>query len=60
MPRRPAEVNVDVAVPPNNAVLAERMFVNSVVPVALVKVRPPLKFKSVVVAFEGKRYPKFA
>ena len=55
----PSAAKLEDAVAPKRAVLAVRTFANSVVPVAFVNVNPPLKFRSVVVAFEGKRYAKF-
>ena len=58
IPRNPAEVKVDVAVPPNDAALAVSTLLKRFVVVAFVAVRPPLKLSSVVVALAGKRYPK--
>src|ERR1043166_3257086 len=51
----PSDANEEEAVEPKRAVPAERTFAKSVVPVAFVKVRPPLKARSVVVAFEGNK-----
>ena len=55
MVRLPLLLIVVDAVAPKDAPLAERTFANNVVPVALVNVSPPLKFKSVVVAFDGNK-----
>ena len=58
-PRRPADVNVDDAVPPNDAKFAERALAENAVPVAFVKLMFA-KLSVVVVALFVKRYPKFA
>ena len=58
--RLPAESMVVVAVLPNDARPAARTFVKSVVPVAAVNVRPPLKLSNVVVALLMNGYAKFA
>ena len=51
----PALSIVVVAVAPKRDDAAERLIAYKLVPVALVKVSPPLRLRSVVVAFEGKR-----
>ena len=56
--RLPVLLIVVDAVPPNDTELAERTLEKNVDDVPFVIVSPPLKFKSVVVAFDGKRYAK--
>ena len=56
----PFDPIVVVAVPPTASWFAEKTEVKSVVPVAVVNVSPPLKFKSVEVALPVKRYEKLA
>ena len=51
----PALLIVVVAVPPIASWFAVKMLAKRLVPVALVKVSPPLKFRSVVVAFDGNK-----
>ena len=58
IPRAPLLVKVEVPVAPKDAPFAVRTFEKSVVPVALVRVRPPLNAICVLVAFPGKRYEK--
>ena len=55
IPRNPADVKVDVAVPPNDAALAVSTLPKRFVVVAFVAVRPPLNAMFVVVALFGKR-----
>jgi hypothetical protein len=59
-PRRPDEVKVEVAMPPNDAVLALMFEAKKLVDDAFVVVSPPFKARSVVVAAEGNGYAKFA
>ena len=54
----PALSIVVVAVAPTASWFAVKMLAKRLVPVALVKASPPFRLKSVVVAFEGKRYAK--
>ena len=56
----PALSIVVVAVAPKRDDAAERLIAYKLVPVALVKVSPPLKLSRVVVALLGNKYPKVA
>ena len=56
----PFAANDEVAVAPKDAVFELWLVVKRLVPVAFVKVSPPLKARSVEVAALGKRYAKFA
>ena len=58
--RLPAVSIVVEAVEPKATLPPVRYVANKLVPVAFVNVSPPLKFRSVEVAFEGNKYPKLA